>query len=202
MKCFCLIAIAALSGLRLCAQTNVTGSLPTLRGETVITSAGAFFDLSGREATYHDRVRVEGPQMKLTCEKLVADVPQTGGRIDHIVAETNVVIDFTDEKGQTNHVTCDKAVYVFSVQDGVTNEMATLTGDPQPRMENVQGTQMADVIIWSRVNGNSRVDASGHYHMKLRQNFTPATTATNLPAPTTTTNSPPETIRNSDTNPP
>ena len=26
----------------------------------------------------------------------------------NIVAETNVVIDFTDDKGQTNHVTGDK----------------------------------------------------------------------------------------------
>ena len=36
---------------------------------------------------------VDDPEMKLTCEWLVADLPQTGGRVDHIVAETNVVID-------------------------------------------------------------------------------------------------------------
>jgi lipopolysaccharide export system protein LptA len=167
----------------------------------LITSASADFDLSGHEAIYRGQVRVDDPQMKLACERLVADIPQSGGRVNHIVAETNVVIDFTDDKGQTNHVTCDKAVYVLKVQDGVTNETTTLTGNPQPRMENAQGTQAGDVIIWSRVNGNDHVSISGNYSMTSHQKFSHVAADTNSPTPTSTTNSPPETIKNTDPNP-
>ena len=74
--------------------------------------------------------------MKLHCEWLVADLPQTG-RISHIVAETNVVIDATDDKGQNMHATGDKAVYTYDVENGVTNEMVTLTGNA--KVENAQG---------------------------------------------------------------
>ena len=49
------------------------------RGPTLISSASADFDLAGHEATYRGHVRVDDPQMKLTCEKLIADVP-AGGR--------------------------------------------------------------------------------------------------------------------------
>jgi hypothetical protein len=215
MKRCCLIAMAVLGGWLAQAQPNVTGTLPTPRGPTLITSTSADFDLSGREVTYRGRVRVDDSQMKLACERLVADVPQTGGHLDHLVAETNVVIDFADDKGQTNHVTCDKAVYVFSLQDGVTNETATLTGNPQPRLENAQGTQVGDVIIWSRVNGNTHVNISGNYHMIYRPNPVPVPAETNLPAPDQITNAaaagpnppainktnlPPGTIRNIDSN--
>ena len=77
----------------------------------MISSDSADFDLTGHEAIYRGHVRVDDPQMKLTCEQLIADVPQSGGHVNHIVAETNVVIDFMDNKGQTNHATGDKAVY-------------------------------------------------------------------------------------------
>ncbi len=108
-------------------------------------SDSADFDLNGHQAIYRGHVRVDDPEMKLTCALLVADVPPEGGHPNHIVAETNVVIDFTDTKGQTNHATGDKAVYIYIVQNGVTNETVTLTGNPQ--MENAQGTQAGDVII-------------------------------------------------------
>ena len=111
MKRYRLIVFAVLGGLMVHAQTNTPGTQPTPRGPTRISSKSADFDLAGHEATYRGHVRVDDPQMKLTCERLVADMPQAGGHPNHIVAETNVVIDFTDEKGQTNHVTGDKAVY-------------------------------------------------------------------------------------------
>ncbi len=52
------------------------------------------------------------------------------------------------KKGQTNHATGDKAVYVYSEQGGVTNETVTLTGNPQ--MENAQSTLTGDPIVWDR----------------------------------------------------
>ena len=78
---------------------------------------------------YRDHVRVDSPDMKLRCEWLAADLPQAGGRVTNIVAETNVVIDATDDKGQKMHATGDKTVYVFAIQNGVTNETVTLTGN-------------------------------------------------------------------------
>ena len=192
MKRFCLIALAAGCSLLAQAQTNATGTLPLSRGPTLISSESADFDLAGREATYHGHVRVDDPQMKLACEQLIADVPQTGGHVNHIVAETNVVIDFTDEKGQTNHTTSDKAVYVYNVENGVTNETVTLTGSPQPQMENAQGTQSGDVIIWYRTDGKVRMHIDNPV-MISRQNLGIAMTGTGLPTRVKATNSPPET---------
>ena len=104
--------------------------------------------------------------MKLACEQLIADVPQAGGHVNHIVAETNVVIDFTDNKGQTNHATGDKAVYVYQEQGGVTNETITLTGNPQ--MENAQGTLTGDAIVWDRQNNHL---SASNQKMIFRQNL-------------------------------
>jgi lipopolysaccharide transport protein LptA len=175
-----------LSGcLNLHAQTNVPGA------PTWIDSDSAVFDRDGRKATYRGHVRVRDPGMKLNCEWLVIDLPQSGGRVEHIVAETNVVIDLVDEKGQTNHATGDMAVYDYNVQGSVTNETVTLTGDPQ--IENSMGTQSGDKIIWDKV--------ANKFHFTnprgtLRQNLNGATMKTNSPA--ATTNFPPGTIQNVD----
>jgi lipopolysaccharide export system protein LptA len=120
-------------------------------------------------------------------------VPQGGGHPNHIVAETNVVIDFTDTKGQTNHATSDKAVYIYNVQNGVTNETVTLTGNPQ--MENAQGTQAGDVIIWDRASNKIHFD---NPHMVFRQNLNSASAETNPPP--VKTNLPPGTVENIDKN--
>jgi lipopolysaccharide transport protein LptA len=163
------IALLALAGVWvLRAQTNapntnavaeilalVTTNAPPPtppRAPTKIDSDSADFDLNGRQAVYRGDVRVDSPQMKLTCAQLTVDLPPEGGRINHIVAETNVVIDATDEKGATNHVTSDKAVYDYNVQNAVTNETITLTGNPQ--IVNAQGTNTADVIVWDKANGH------------------------------------------------
>ena len=106
------------------------------------------FDMAARQVTYHGHVRVDDPEMKLTGEWLIADLPQAGEHVNHIVAETNVVIDFVDDKGQTNHATCDKAVYVYQVKDGTTNETVTLSGNA--KVENAQSGMTGEPIIWDR----------------------------------------------------
>jgi lipopolysaccharide export system protein LptA len=112
------------------------------------------------------------------------------------VAETNVVIDFTDTKGQTNHATGDKAVYVYSEQGGVTNKTVTLTGNPQ--IENAQGTQAGDVIILDLANNKAHFD---NPHMIFRQNLNGTSADTNPPVTAIkTTNFPPGTIENIDKN--
>src|SRR5208283_2805432 len=112
MKRFSLIVTAVCCGWLVHAQTNVaeqsspasaTTNLPaaptTPRAPTRIDSDdSADFDLNGHQAIYRGHVRVDDPEMKLTCALLVADVPSAGGHPNRIVAETNVVIDFTDTK--------------------------------------------------------------------------------------------------------
>ena len=189
MKYFSLILIVGWCGLMVHAQTNVTVPVPPAsvtthspaappppRAQTQIDSDSADFAMTTRQAVYHGHVRVDDPQMKLTCAQLTTDLPESGGRPARIVAETNVVIDFTDERGQTNHATSDKAVYIYNVQNGVTNETVTLTGNPL--MVNAQGTQAGDVIIWDRASNKLHFD---NPHMILRQNLNGTTADTNSP---------------------
>ena len=206
MKNICLIALLALAGGGwLHAQTNVTDAPKPPRAPTRIDSNSADFDMAGRHAVYHDNVRVDDPQMKLTCEEMTADLPQTGGHIDHLVALTNVVMDFVDDKGQTNHATGDKAVYDYKVVSGVTNEIVTLTGNA--KVENAQGWMTGEPIIWDRVNNSVHAE---NQKMILRQSITTTLVNTNAPAaktnlptgtldlPITKTNFPPGTIQNID----
>lgn len=187
------------------AQTNAAAAPKPPRAPTRIDSERADFDLTGKHAIYRGNVRVDDPQMQMTCEELTADLPESGGHIDHLVALTNVVMDSVDEKGQTNHATSDKAVYDYKVVNGVTNETVTLTGNA--KVENAQDWMTGEPIIWDRANNSIHAE---NQKMILRQN--PATALvntnaqaakTNLPAgtldlPVTKTNFPPGTIQNID----
>jgi lipopolysaccharide transport protein LptA len=194
---FCFIAIIALCGLSVRAQTNTsalaentnavaeilalvkTNSVPApkpARPPTRIDSDSVDFDLTARQAIYRGHVRVDDPEMKLTSEWLVADLPQSGGRVNNIVAKTNVVIDATDEKGQAVHATGDKVVYHYQVQGSVTNETITLTGNPQ--LENAQDTLTGDVIVWDRANNHL---SATNQKMVFRQNLDGAAVDTNSP---------------------
>jgi lipopolysaccharide transport protein LptA len=192
VKIIYLIAVLVVAGGgRLRAQTNADDAPKPPRAPTIIDSDRADFDLTARRAYYYGNVHVDDPQMKLTCEKLVADMPPEGGRINHIVAETNVVMDSTDEKGQTHHATSDKAVYDYSVQNGGTNETVTLTG--HARMEDAQGWLTGEPIVWDRVSNHL---TAINQKMLYRESATNAVMNTN--APTAKTNFPPGTIQNID----
>ncbi len=205
MKKIHLIAwLTAFAG-SLSAQTNVTGTPQPDRPPTLINSDSAEFDLTARRAVYRGNVQVDDPQMTLTCALLTADLPQPGGVMKHIVAETNVVIYSIDEKGQTNHATSDQAIYDFNVTDGVTNETVTLTGNA--KMENSQGTLTGEPIIWDRQK--NRLTATNQ-KMVFNQSAANALTGTNSTPhktnppsgtsepPLSKTNPPPETIQNID----
>ena len=201
---YCIACLAVLAG-SLPAQTNVTDAPKPPRPPTLINSDHGEFDLTARRAIYYDNVHVVDPQMTLTCSRLTADLPQaqSGGQMKHIVAETNVVIYSIDEKGQTNHATSDKAVYDYNVENGVTNEMVTLTGNA--KMENSQGTLTGEPIIWDRAR--NRLTATNQ-KMVFNQNIGNTLANTNAPAvktnsppkapnpPTTKTNLPPGTAQN------
>lgn len=127
------------------------------RGPTTIASAGpAEFDLNQHWVTYSDHVMASDAQMKLTCEWLMANLPQNGEHMTNIVAETNVVVDFKNENGQQAHATGDKAVYYYHVENGVTNETVTLTGNP-PRIQQGSDIMTGTAIIWDRATGHVTV---------------------------------------------
>ena len=176
--------------------TNTPAPKPSPRPETLIEAEGpADFDLAGHRVIYHEHVRVDSPNMKMSCEWLAADLPQTGGRVTNIVAETNVVIDATDDKGQTMHATGDRAVYVYSVENDVTNETVTLTG--HARLENSQGWLTGDSIIWDRVR--ERLSVPSNPKMIFHQTLNGVAVGTN--APLTETNLAPVATRPAATDP-
>ena len=159
------------------AQTNGSVTPKPARGPTLITSHRADFSNVARQMTYIGDVRVDDPQMTLTCAQLVADLPPDGGHIQHIVALTNVVIDSVDDKGQTNHATSDKAVYFYNVQNGVTNETVALTGSA--KVENAQGWLTGEPIVWDRANNSLHAE---NQKMLFRQNISDVMTNTNSAA--------------------
>ena len=146
------------------AQTNAPH--PPAVQPTEINSDSADFDLKIRRATYYGHVLVSDPKLRLTCELLVLDLPQGAGRLNHVLAETNVVIDFKDDKGSVYHVTSDKAVYHYSVANSVTNETVTFTGHAQA--ETAEGIMTAEPMIWDRGAGHFH---GSNIHMKSRQNL-------------------------------
>ena len=151
---------AVLVGGLAAAQTNLpvvaTPPAPTngavARSLTEIHSDTGDFDLNARQAVYCGHVRVDDPEMKLTCERLVVFFPPAGERVNHIEAQTNVVIHFTDNHGQSTRATGALAVYRYAVQAGATNETVTLTGEPQ--VESAQGTLAGSEIVWDRTTGH------------------------------------------------
>jgi lipopolysaccharide export system protein LptA len=131
----------------------------------------------GRVMVWRGNVRVNDPKLKLTCELLTAQVPKDGGHFDNAVAETNVVVEMLDEQGRTNHATGDKLVYTYKVENGTTNEMATLTGN-SPRLDTPDGWATADLITFDLISRKIRLE--GHYHIE--------------PQGADTTNSPPSEV--------
>jgi hypothetical protein len=66
------------------------------------------------------------------------------------------------EKGDTNHLTCDKAIYDFNVADGVTNETFTFTGHATNTSAKVWLT--GDPLIWDNVKHEfSGTDFETHF---------------------------------------
>ena len=164
--------MAVTAGMTARAQSNTNAASQSPR-VTHIDSASGFFDGNGHKAVYCGNVRVSDPDMKLACEWLVADLPQSGGHVSHIVAETNVVIDAADSKGQTMHATGDKAVYHYAVKGSVTNETVTLTGNA--KVETAQGWMTGEPIIWNRAD-NSLTATNQHMIFRQSLNGTPAGT--------------------------
>jgi lipopolysaccharide export system protein LptA len=180
VKIIYLIALLVVTGggiLR--AQTNAAAAPPP-RAPTLINSDRADFDLNStpHKAYYYGHVHVDDPQMALTSAQMVADLPASGGHISRIVAETNVVVHFLDDKGQTNHAASDKLVYIYNLTNGVTNETVTLTGHAS--VTNADGSWITgEPIIWDRANNSMH---AFNEKMSVKSENTAAITGTNSPS--------------------
>ena len=115
---------------------------------TEIDSDTADFDLNIHQAVYRGHVLVVDPQVRMTCAWMLVDLPTGGVHLSHVVASTNVVVDFVDQKGQTNHVTAAKAVYDYKVVGTVTNETVTFSGNPIVEMPTI--TIYSEPLVWDR----------------------------------------------------
>jgi lipopolysaccharide export system protein LptA len=111
-------------------------------------------------------VLVADPKIRLKCEQLVVDLPEAGQHLSHVAAETNVVIDFTDEKGAAYHVTAANAVYSYNVLNATTNEAIVLTG--APKVETADATITSEPLTWDRTTGHF---IFSNPHMISRQNL-------------------------------
>lgn len=145
MKRFLILMLAVLAGFAR-AQTNAPAALPEKQVE--VTSAHGYFDGIARQMIYDGNVLVLDGPSSLACEKLVVNLPPDGGRPTNIIAYTNVVVLAVDEKGATNHVTADKAVYAYQVIGSVTNETITfIGGNPSPKVDHPMFTIYGDPLV-------------------------------------------------------
>jgi lipopolysaccharide transport protein LptA len=131
---------------------------------TEILSKRADFDLKGRVAVYRGGVLVKDPRMELACEILTVRLAAQSGQFESIIAETNVSVDFVDEKGQKVHGTGGRAIYTYNVKNGVTNDVVQLLDEPV--LETDRGTWRGDVITLDRRSNTIRVTNS---RMVIRQ---------------------------------
>lgn len=161
---FLLLAAGAMHGFA--AETDA-GAATTHAAETHITSKTVNFDLKTRQAVYHGDVKVEDPRIALTCEVLTATISESGGRVDSLIAESNVVA-VISTNNTIYTVTAAKAIYNYRVSPAVTNQTLELSGLPEPKITWPQeGSEpprpnefAARRILWDIGTGN--IIAEGH----------------------------------------
>ena len=169
------------------AQTNLPAG-KAAEQDLVIVSDSGYFDGVTNQMVYLGHVLVTyNAKDTLNCERLTVDLPADRGSPTNILAETNVVVDVLDEKGQTNHLTADQAVYSFQLLDpftnvvksvtnvvyAVTNEIITFSGgNPLPKLERPDATIVDDLIIIDVIKRH--VSYAGHHlEIKFKQTSHP-----------------------------
>jgi lipopolysaccharide export system protein LptA len=166
MRVLFVLCAGLVAAVAVAAETSSQPSTPTqspalvgtaTNGPTTIQSDAGQFFLRSNVFVYRGHVRVDNPQMKLTSQLLTVEAPKVdSGKFNRATAETNVVIDWTDDKGP-NHATSDQAVYTYVLTNTAeppeehweTNAFVVLTGNPV--VTNVDGTYRADPIVWNRI---------------------------------------------------
>jgi hypothetical protein len=161
---FLLLAIGV---AHVCAAETDAGPATTDAAATRITSQLVNFDLKTRQALYQGDVKVEDPRIALTCGILTATISEGAGRVDSLIAESNVVAIITTNNTVFT-VTAAKAVYNCRMSHTVTNQTLELSGLPEPKItwpqEGSTPTRtnefVARRILWDIGTGN--IKAEGH----------------------------------------
>ena len=146
------------------ASASATNALNTLKSPIEITSRSSEVNLRSNVVVYVGNVRVTEATMSLTSEYLIAIMPQRGGRIERILAQTNVVFEMTDEQGQKVNGKGEQLLYTYRATESETNEVVELTGNPV--IETPQGKWGADVITYNRTTGQVRFQ---NQRMQIKQ---------------------------------
>jgi lipopolysaccharide export system protein LptA len=163
------------------SRTTATVVTPASGEQDVGVSAKQFF-YHGNTVIYSGDVEVTNGQGTLSCARLTIDLPPEGSldrQPTNAVAETNVVVNLI-KKGDTNHITCDRAIYTYVVLNGTTNDTITFIGSTNrpARVENAKGWMTGEPLIWDNVNGNfSGSDTETHFKIPAS-----ASTGTNPPS--------------------
>ncbi len=137
------------------------GTLFSVNGPTTATeiiSKSAHFDLKARTAIYLGDVRVKDPRIELSCEVLTVKLDGSGGKFQNMIAETNVVMECLDHKGQKIRGTGGKAIYTYNVTATYTNDVMELMDNPI--LQTAQGTWQGDVITLDRGKNTVKVTNS------------------------------------------
>jgi lipopolysaccharide export system protein LptA len=120
----------------------------------------------GGSAYFEGSVWVNDPKLKLTCESLLADVPKAApgetNSVNHILAETNVLIDLVSDRGEHTLAAAQTAVYDRTTTNGKPSEVVNLTG--KPRIELTNGWMTADAFDLDRITNKLRGHGNFHYH--------------------------------------
>lgn len=145
-----LALLLSAGGVALWAQTNPPAAKPGEEGVLIHSDSG-YFDGLANQMVYLGHVLVtDHLRATINCERLTVGLPPHGGNPTNILAETNVVADFIDEQGMTNHVTANVAIYSYSVANLVTNELVTFSGgDPLPKVENPQMIITGEPMVYN-----------------------------------------------------
>jgi lipopolysaccharide transport protein LptA len=138
-------------------ETDAQSSTNQISGDVIeiFSDHLVISNLTTRTPVYSGNVRVLHPQMYLTCERLTATVPEKG-RINYILAETNVVVFATNK---TDHIYASGNVltYAYKATDLATNELIVLTGDARfKRGDDLD--QRGDRITYDVITGVVTVD--------------------------------------------
>jgi len=147
-------------------------NIPAPRPPTDIFSDHGRFNLRSNVFVYDGNVRIDDSQMELTCDLLTVEAPKLppSEKYNRATADGNVIIDFIDDKGETNHATSERAVYTYSITNFVTNAFVVLTGNPV--VTNTQGAFAGDPIVWDRIK--DEVTSPHLLRMTIQQNQTNA----------------------------
>jgi lipopolysaccharide export system protein LptA len=131
-------------------------------------------DTVTRIAEFWGGVRGNSAGMQLKSEWLTATLPKSGtgttNHLEHLLAKTNVVIDFADLRERKIHATGQEAAYDYKVRSAVTNEVLELTGNPtvETTGTNRAAWMTAEVITADRAQG--KIWGTGNHHSVFKKN--------------------------------